>query len=55
MAQSLVLHGYRKTINTWNTNVVGTVNLLEALQSRHLHCGRDKLTKFIKITNVVVL
>ena len=37
-AQSLVLRGYRKTINTWNTNVVGTVNLLEALRKVEHPC-----------------
>lgn len=35
-AQSLVLRGYKDTLNTWNTNVMGTANLLEALrQSNH--------------------
>ena len=28
-AQPLVLSGYEKTHNTWNTNVMGTVNLTE--------------------------
>lgn len=31
-AQSLVLRGYRETLNTWNTNVMGTAHLLEALR-----------------------
>jgi len=31
-AQSLVLRSYRETINTWSANVLGTVNLLEALR-----------------------
>ncbi len=31
-AQSLVLRSYRETLNTWNTNVMGTAHLLEALR-----------------------
>lgn len=32
-AQSLVLRSYKNTLDTWNTNVMGTVNLLEALRN----------------------
>jgi CDP-glucose 4,6-dehydratase len=37
-AQSLVLRGYKDTLNTWNTNVMGTANLLEALRRSNHAC-----------------
>jgi CDP-glucose 4,6-dehydratase len=37
-AQSLVLRSYRDTLNTWNTNVMGTANLLEALRNSAHPC-----------------
>jgi len=37
-AQSLVLRSYRETLNTWNTNVMGTTHLLEALRQAAHPC-----------------
>jgi len=37
-AQSLVLRSYRNTLDTWNTNVMGTANLLEALRNAAQPC-----------------
>jgi CDP-glucose 4,6-dehydratase len=37
-AQPLVLSGYEETYNTWNTNVMGTVNLLETLRENQSEC-----------------
>jgi CDP-glucose 4,6-dehydratase len=37
-AQSLVLRSYRDTLDTWNTNVMGTANLLEALRKAEHPC-----------------
>ncbi|MBL4750495.1 MAG: CDP-glucose 4,6-dehydratase [Amylibacter sp.] len=37
-AQSLVLRSYRDTLETWNTNVMGTANLLEALRKSAHAC-----------------
>jgi len=37
-AQSLVLRSYKNTLDTWNTNVMGTVNLLEALRNYKTNC-----------------
>ena len=37
-AQSLVLRSYRETINTWDTNVLGTAHLLEALRQVAYPC-----------------
>ncbi|MFK5997132.1 MAG: CDP-glucose 4,6-dehydratase [Rhodobacterales bacterium] len=37
-AQSLVLRSYRDTLDTWNTNVMGTANLLEALRNAAQPC-----------------
>ena len=31
-AQSLVKKSYTDTLNTWNSNLIGTVNLLEVLK-----------------------
>lgn len=38
-AQSLVLRSYRETPMTWDTNVMGTVNLLEALRGLENPCS----------------
>ncbi len=38
-AQSLVLRSYRDTLNTWNTNVMGTAHLLEALRKSAHPCA----------------
>jgi CDP-glucose 4,6-dehydratase len=32
-AQSLVLRGYRSPVETWQTNVMGTINVMEALRA----------------------
>ncbi len=37
-AQSLVLRSYKETLDTWNTNVMGTAHLLEALRLREQAC-----------------
>ncbi len=37
-AQSLVLRSYTETLSTWNTNVLGTANLLEALRTTKHPC-----------------
>ena len=37
-AQSLVLRSYTETLPTWNTNVLGTANLLEALRNTKHPC-----------------
>ncbi len=37
-AQSLVLRSYNETLETWNTNVQGTANLLEALRKTATPC-----------------
>ena len=37
-AQSLVLRSYRDTLDTWNTNVMGTAHLLEALRKSAHPC-----------------
>jgi CDP-glucose 4,6-dehydratase len=37
-AQSVVRKGYEDPIETYSTNVLGTVNLLEALRQLNLHC-----------------
>ncbi|MEH6360937.1 MAG: CDP-glucose 4,6-dehydratase [Amylibacter sp.] len=37
-AQSLVLRSYRDTLTTWNTNVMGTAHLLEALRKSTHPC-----------------
>lgn len=37
-AQSLVLRSYKETLNTWNTNVMGTAHLLEALRKSAHPC-----------------
>jgi CDP-glucose 4,6-dehydratase len=37
-AQSLVLHSYEHTIDTYSTNVLGTVHVLEALRHLDLPC-----------------
>jgi len=38
-AQSLVLRSYRDTLTTWNTNVMGTAHLLEALRKSAHPCA----------------
>ena len=38
-AQSLVLESYLDTPGTWQTNVMGTVNLLEALKKYESSCN----------------
>lgn len=38
-AQSLVLRGYREPVATWNTNVMGTVHVLEALRRLNQPCA----------------
>jgi len=37
-AQSLVLRSYKDTLSTWNTNVIGTAHLLEALRKSAHPC-----------------
>jgi CDP-glucose 4,6-dehydratase len=43
-AQSLVLHGYRDPVETWSTNVMGTVHLLEALRALGKPCAAVLVT-----------
>lgn len=43
-AQSLVLRGYKNTLTTWNTNVLGTANLLEALRYSNQACSVIAIT-----------
>jgi CDP-glucose 4,6-dehydratase len=38
-AQPLVRHSYRAPLETWETNVMGTVHLLEAVRVRGAHCA----------------
>ena len=38
-AQPLVRRSYREPVATWQTNVIGTLNLLEALRSLQKPCG----------------
>ena len=38
-AQSLVLESYLDTLGTWQTNVIGTVNLLEAVRKYESSCN----------------
>ena len=38
-AQSLVREGYRQPLQTWNTNVIGSLHLLEALRALHNPCA----------------
>jgi CDP-glucose 4,6-dehydratase len=38
-AQPLVLRGYREPLLTWETNVMGTANLLEAMRGIHRLCA----------------
>lgn len=47
-AQSLVLRGYAKPHETWDTNVMGTVNLLEAIR----HSGRPTIVVCITTDKV---
>ena len=37
-AQPLVRRSYREPLLTWQTNVLGTINLLEALRTLGKHC-----------------
>lgn len=37
-AQSLVINSYKNPLETWNTNLMGTVNLLESLKSLKNKC-----------------
>lgn len=37
-AQSLVLKSYQQPIETWKTNVLGTLNLIESLKKLKKHC-----------------
>lgn len=43
-AQSLVLRGYREPVATWDTNVMGTINLLEALRQLDRPCAAIVVT-----------
>jgi CDP-glucose 4,6-dehydratase len=43
-AQSLVLRGYRTPVETWQTNVMGTINVLEALRVRDKPCAAVLVT-----------
>ena len=43
-AQSLVINSYKKPLETWNTNLMGTVNLLEALRSLNNECTAILIT-----------
>ena len=38
-AQPLVRRSYREPMNTWQTNVMGTMNLLEAVRSLNIPCS----------------
>jgi len=38
-AQSLVMNSYENPIDTWNTNVMGTLNMLEALRKLNKKCA----------------
>ena len=38
-AQSLVLRSYKNTLSTWNTNIMGTAHLLEALRKSGHPCA----------------
>ncbi len=38
-AQSLVLRGYEKPVETWNTNVMGSLNLMQALRNLNELCA----------------
>jgi CDP-glucose 4,6-dehydratase len=38
-AQSLVMNSYENPIDTWNTNVMGTLNVLEALRRLNKKCA----------------
>ena len=37
-AQPLVLESYKKPLNTWSTNVLGTANLLESINQTQNNC-----------------
>ena len=37
-AQSLVINSYINPLETWNTNLMGTVNLLESLKCLKNNC-----------------
>ena len=37
-AQPIVSLSYKKTVETWNTNVIGTVNVLESLRLLNNEC-----------------
>lgn len=43
-AQSLVLRGYRVPVETWQTNVMGTVHVLEALRALDKPCAAVLVT-----------
>lgn len=49
-AQPLVLESYKDPINTWNTNVIGTIKLLESLK-----CLKKKLSIVVVTTDKVYL
>ena len=52
-AQSLVRSGYSYPLNTWSTNVQGSVNIMRSLMGLDYVCSVARLlpTKFIKIMN----
>ena len=43
-AQTVVRHGYDDPIETYSTNVMGTVNLFEAIRQLDLHCAIVNVT-----------
>ena len=43
-AQSLVINSYKNPLETWNTNLMGTVNLLQALRSLKNECTSILIT-----------
>jgi len=43
-AQPIVMHSYENPLVTWNTNVIGTVNILEALRTLKNKCSAVIIT-----------
>ncbi len=43
-AQSLVINSYKKPVNTWTTNLLGTVNILESLRCLTNPCSSVLIT-----------
>ena len=51
-AQALVNESYLDPIKTFNTNIIGTVNLLESIRSYESFCGLLKFSKSKSVTQL---